>query len=307
MSRIAYVNGRYLRHRDAAVHIEDRGYQFGDGVYEVCQVFDGRLIDERRHMERLGRSLDEMQMTWPMTAAALGTVLREVVRRNHVDYGLVYLQVTRGVAPRNHAFPPPGVRHSVVVTARSHDRSADDRRAAEGVAVVTAPDNRWERVDIKTISLLPNVLAKQKARSQGAFEAWFVDREGFVTEGSSTNAWIVTRDGRLVTRSADFGILRGITRSVLIDLAAKEGLRLDERRFTVKEVQKAREAFISGASTVVTPVISIDGKAVGEGRPGPLAKRLRAVFHNYAEKATAWSRPASGPGGRAPVKTKKRT
>jgi D-alanine transaminase len=293
MSRIAFVNGRYLPHGQASVHIEDRGYQFADGVYEVCEVKAGRLIDERRHMARLDRSLSEIGIRRPMNAAALGVVLREVVRRNRVHDGIVYLQVTRGVAPRNHAFPAASVEPSVVVTARQIDRAAGEKRAGEGVAVITMPDNRWERVDTKTLLLLPNVLAKQKAKESGAFEAWFVDRDGFVTEGASTNAWIVTKQGKLVTRPAEEGILRGITRTVVIDLAKREGLRLEERRFSVEEALAAREAFLTAASTLVMAVVRIDGKPVASGRPGELSTKLRRLFHSQAETAAPWSRHQS--------------
>jgi D-alanine transaminase len=285
LSRYAYVNGRYLALRAAAVNVEDRGYQFADGVYEVCEVREGRLIDERRHMDRLVRSLGELRIPMPMSRAALTTVLRETVRRNRVRDGIVYLQVTRGVARRDHAFPSPGTLPSVVVTARSHDRAANERIAAEGIAVITVPENRWPRVDIKSVSLLPNVLAKQAAREAGAKEAWFVDAAGRVTEGSSTNAWIVTRDGKLVTRHADHAILRGITRSVLFNLVKDQGLSLEERPFSVEEAYAAREAFVTSASQIVMPVVRIDDRPVGNGAPGLLASALRRDFHKYAESA----------------------
>jgi D-alanine transaminase len=283
LSRIAYVNGRYLPHAGAFVHIEDRGYQFSDGVYEVCEVKDGALIDERLHLERLQRSLGELRMRMPMSAAALGVVLRETVRRNSVRNGIVYVQVTRGVARRDHAFPKPEPQPSVVVTARALDVVANERQAADGIAVITVPDNRWSRVDIKTIGLLPNVLAKQAARDQGAKEAWFVDENGLVTEGSSTNAWIVSREGTVVTRPADHGILRGITRTVLLDVIAAEGLQLDERAFSVEEAYRAREAFITSASQIVMPVVQIDGRPIGNGHPGSVAGGLRKAFHRHAE------------------------
>ena len=293
MSRIAYVNGRYLPHALAAVHVEDRGYQLADGVYEVCEVMGGRLIDERRHMARLDRSLAELRIRRPMTPASLGVVLREVLRRNRIIDGLVYVQVTRGVAPRDHAFPASAVAPAVVVTAKSLPLTPRDDRAARGVAVITVSDNRWARVDIKTISLLPNVLAKQQAREAGAFEAWFVDADGFVTEGASTNAWIVTADRRLITRPADTGILRGITRTVLVDVAAGEGLLLEERPFTVAEALAASEAFLTSATTAVTPIVKIDGNAVGTGKPGPFAAQLRQAFRRAVEVAPAWSVPRS--------------
>ncbi|WP_029005193.1 D-amino-acid transaminase [Azorhizobium doebereinerae] len=283
MSRVAYVNGQYVPHAEASVHVEDRGYQFADGVYEVCEVRDGHLVDERRHLDRLDRSLKELRITPPMARGPLGVVLRETVARNRVRDGLVYMQVTRGVARRDHAFPAEGTPASLVVTSRSVNFAANDRAAESGIKVITMPDNRWERVDIKTVGLLPNVLAKQAAKEAGAKEAWFVDAAGNVTEGSSTNAWIVTADGVLVTRSADHGILRGITRTVLFDLAAQEQLRIEERAFTRAEAMAAREAFISSATNLVMPVVSIDGAKIGDGKPGPMARRLRERYHAYAE------------------------
>ena len=283
MSRIAYVNGRYLPQRAAAVHVEDRGYQFSDGVYEVCEVRGGCMIDQRRHLARLKRSLQELRIEMPMSEAALAIVMRECIRRNRVRDGLIYLQITRGVAPRDHGFPPPGTRPSVVVTAHGIDVAGNERIAADGVAVITVPDNRWQRVDIKSISLLPNVLAKQAAREKGAKEAWFVDGGGHVTEGSSSNAWIVTRSGKVVTRPADNGILRGITRTVLIGVIRAQGLEFEERSFTVEEAYGAREAFLTSASQIVMPVVRIDDRPVGNGAPGSVATALRAEFHHHAE------------------------
>jgi D-alanine transaminase len=283
MSRVAYVNGRYLPHAHAEVHIEDRGYQFSDGVYEVCEVRGGRLVDERKHLARLERSLTEIRMPVPMSPAALRVVLRETLQRNRVRDGLLYLQVTRGVARRDHGFPPPGTKPSVVVTARSINRANLEAQAENGVAIITVPDNRWERVDIKTIALLPNVLARQSARDKGAREAWFVDRDGFVTEGSSSNAWIVTNAGAIVTRPAAGGILKGITREVALEVATQQGLKIEQRKFTVEEALAAREAFLTSATQVVMPVVRIDGSSVGDGRPGAVARALRARFHDTAE------------------------
>ncbi len=283
MSRIAYVNGRYLPFAQATVHVEDRGYQFSDGVYEVCEVRAGRLVDEPLHMRRLQRSLAELKIGMPMSLAALRVVLRETVRRNRVRDGLVYLQVSRGVARRDHAFPPAGTAPSVVVTARSADPSVAERAAAAGVAVITVPESRWERVDIKAIALLPNVLAKQAAKEQGAKEAWFVGKDGYVTEGSSSNAWIVSRDGKVITRPADHGILRGVTRTVLLNVLKAQGLELDERPFTVEEAYAAREAFITSASQSIMPVVRIDGSPVGNGAPGLVATALRQDFHRFSE------------------------
>jgi len=283
MSRIAYVNGRYQRHAEAMVHVEDRGYQFSDGVYEVCEIWNGRVVDERRHLDRLERSLRELQIRMPMGRVALGQVMREVVRRNHVSDGLVYLQVTRGVARRDHVFPSPDTKPALVVTARSVPAGAGDASAQAGVGVITVPDNRWERVDIKTVGLLPNVLAKQKAKEAGAKEAWFVDAEGFVTEGGSTNAWIVTKDNTLVTRPAEQGILKGITRQVVLDMIERHGFAFDERPFTVEEAKQAKEAFITAASTLVMPVVRIDDAPVGNGHPGELSQELRQRFHEVSE------------------------
>ena len=283
MSRIAYVNGRYLPLAQASVNVEDRGYQFADGVYEVCEVRGGRLIDERRHMKRLAFSLSELRIVMPMSAAALSVVLHEVVQRNRVHWGIVYLQITRGVSRRDHAFPPAGTAPAIVVAARNLDLAGAEKMAADGVAVISVPENRWPRVDIKSVSLLPNVLAKQAAREQGAREAWFVDRDGRVTEGSSSNAWIVTREGKVVTRPADQAILRGITRTVLLEAIAAQGLKLEERAFTLDEAYAAREAFITSASQIVLPVVKIDGRPIGNGAPGLIASALRREFHRYAE------------------------
>ena len=287
MSRVAYVNGRFVRHAEACVHIEDRGFQFADGVYEVWAVFDGRLADPEGHFVRLQRSLDELRIRPPMSRAALQLVLQETIRRNRVMAGIVYLQITRGAAPRDHAFPTPATRPSIVITARPVDWTAVEARAAKGVAVITTPETRWARCDIKSVSLLPNVLAKQAAREEGAAEAWFVDDLGLVTEGSSSNAWIVDRDGVLRTRDLNANILRGITRSSLIDIVAAEGIALSERPFSPEEAETAREAFITAASTLVMPVVRIDGKEIGDGRPGPLAMRLRALYLSHARTQAA--------------------
>jgi len=287
--RIAYVNGRYRPHADAAVHIEDRGYQLADGVYEVCEIAGGRLVDERLHLARLDRSLRELRIPWPMPASALGVVMREVVRRNRVAEGLVYVQVTRGVAPREHAFPLRPPAPALVVTAKSIPFTQREALARKGVSVVTVPETRWARVDIKTVGLLPNVLAKQYAHEQGAHEAWFVDSDGFVTEGASTNAWIVTQDGALVTRPADDGILRGVTRTVLIAVASRTGVRLEERPFSVAEALAAKEAFLTSATTAATPIVKVDGHGIGTGAPGPVALGLRAAVRAAAEIAPEWS------------------
>jgi D-alanine transaminase len=283
MSRTAYVNGRYVPMREATVHVEDRGYQFADGVYEVCEVRGGRLVDERRHLDRLERSLGELRIRMPLSRAALGVILLEVVARNRVGYGMVYLQITRGVAKRDHAFPAGAIAPSLVVTARQLDKARNEALATRGIAVISVPENRWGRVDIKTVGLLPNVLARQAAIDQGARDAWFVDKAGFVTEASSANAWIVTDTGKLVTRHADHAILRGITRGVVLDAVKEQNIAVEQRAFTLEEAYGAREAFITSASQIVLPVISINGHPIGNGKPGPVGTALREVFHRYAE------------------------
>ncbi|MCZ8086389.1 MAG: D-amino-acid transaminase [Brevundimonas sp.] len=284
MSRVAYVNGSYGPLSDAAVSVEDRGFQFADGVYEVWSVFDGRMADYDGHMNRLARSLTELRIDIPMTREALTVVLRETIRRNRVRDGIVYLQVTRGAARRDHPFPGPGTPPSVVVTSRSVDQSRAEAMARRGVAVITQPDIRWGRCDIKTVGLLPNVLAKQAAREQGAYEAWLVDEMGLVTEGSSTNAWIIDRDGKLRTRDTQANILRGVTRTAILELLQHEGLELDERPFSVEDARQAREAFFTAAGAFVMPAVSIDGVKIGDGKPGAVTSRLRRL---YIERARA--------------------
>lgn len=286
MSRIVYVNGQYKPYAQAAVHVEDRGFQFADAVYEVIEVLGGRLVDERRHMDRLERSLAELTMPVPMSRAALKHVIGETIRRNSVRDGVVYLQVSRGAnGPRDFALPPEGTPATLVVIARSQLKSKIDAQAETGIAVITAPDIRWGRSDIKTVMLLPACLGKAAAKVHGAREAWFVDAQGFVTEGASSNAWIVTQDGLLVTRQTDTKILAGVTRKTVIDVARSQGAGFEERAFTVTEAHGAREAFITSATNTVMPVVKIDGKIVGNGRPGPVTLRLRSQFHHIAESS----------------------
>ena len=288
MSRTIYVNGRHVPYAEASVHVEDRGYQFGDAIYEVCEVRAGRLVDETRHLDRLDRSLRELAMARPLSRASWQRVLRETIRRNRLTDGSVYIQVSRGARPRDFLLAPEGsVTPTVVVIARSHDLAALEARAANGIAIKTVPDNRWERCDIKTVMLLPSSLAKEAAKASGAKEAWFVDTTGHVTEGASSNAWIVDADGKLITRPASSDILRGVTRTTLIDLIAREGLVLEERAFTVAEAKAAREAFITSAGNIVMPVVRVDDAPIGNGAPGLLTLRLRAAFHEIAEHAAA--------------------
>lgn len=282
MSRWAYVNGRYVPHATARTHVEDRGMQFSDGVYEVIAVVGGALVDATLHFERLDRSLSALEIAAPMRRAPLEAVLREVARRNRVSEGIVYLQVNRGVAPRNHAFPRD-TRPSMVVTAR-RGQPASSPALVEGVRVITIPDIRWRRRDIKSVSLLANVLAKQAAAQVGAFEAWQVDEDGMVTEGSQSNAWMVETDGAVVTRPSSHDILTGITRTRLIDLARQDGITVIERAFTPQEAARAREAFLTSTSSFVVPVVQIDDAVVANGRPGAVTERLRALYLDFVAR-----------------------
>lgn len=275
MSRVSYVNGRYMPHRCASVHIEDRGYQFADGVYEVIAVWGGRLIDEQAHLARLARSLAELRIRPPMSEAALRHVIREVVRRNRLGRGAVYLQVTRGVARRDHTFPPADVPPSLVVTAH---RPRPSVNTAEGGRIISIPDLRWKRCDIKSIALLANVLGKQRAKEAGAFEAWMIDEAGNVTEGTASNAWIVTAANELVTPRLGDRVLSGVTRSAVAGLAKDMGLKIVERSFSLEEAKAAREAFVTGTTSLVTPVVRIDDAVIADGRPGQVALRLRAAY-----------------------------
>jgi Branched-chain amino acid aminotransferase/4-amino-4-deoxychorismate lyase len=284
MSRIAYVNGRYLPHPDAAIHIEDRGFQFADGVYEVCEVRDGLIIDLTRHLDRLDRSLRELRMASPMGREALRVVIREVLRRNRVRNGLFYLQVTRGVARRDHYFPAETTPPTITITAKSVDPAPMRRKYETGIKVITLPENRWDRVDIKTVGLLPNVLAKQQAKEGGAQDAIFVDPGGNVKEAASSNVWIVDQKGVLVTRPAEYGILKGITRTTLLDVAGHIGLPVEEREFSVEEMLGAREVFLTSATGSCVPVVEVDGKPIANGHPGSVAASLRGAFLHVAEK-----------------------
>ena len=284
MSRIAYVNGAYIQHTDAAVHVEDRGFQFADGVYEVCEVRDGQIIDLTRHLDRLDRSLSELRMASPMDRKAMSIVIREVLRRNRVRNGIFYLQVTRGAARRDHFFPAAGTTPTLVVTAKSVDPSIARKKYETGIKVITVAENRWDRVDIKTVGLLPNVLAKQQARDAGAQDAIYVDRNDVVMEGASSNVWIVTPDGTLVTRPAEHGILRGITRTTLLDVAAALQLAVEEREFKTGELLNAREVFFTSATGTCVPIVEVDGRTITNGHPGSTAQSIRDAFLRIAEK-----------------------
>ncbi|MBR0653804.1 D-amino-acid transaminase [Plastoroseomonas arctica] len=283
MSRIAYVNGRYLPQSEAAVNIEDRGYQFGDGIYEVVHLHAGRYVDEERHLGRLERSLGEIKLPMPMSRAALSMVLREVARRNRVTEGLLYMQVTRGVAPRDHAFPKTPVPPALVVTIKRippYPVDVDKWQAA----CITLPDLRWARRDIKSVNLLPNCLARQTAREQGAIEAILYDEAtGLVTEGAATTFWIVDAEGAIRTRHLDHAILPGCTRGALMAELADLGVAFEEREFSLDDVRNAREAFITSATSFVKPITRIDGAPVGDGKVGPVVRRLFEIFARHVQ------------------------
>lgn len=283
MPRIAYVNGAYMPYRHASVHIEDRGYQFADGVYEVVNTYRSRLIDEAAHLDRLGRSLDELSIAPPMARRAMRVVMREVVRRNRVTTGLLYIQVTRGVAPREHKFPR-SIKPAVVMTARPIPEFPQ-AMLDDGVKILTMPDIRWDRCDIKTIALLPNILAKQTAAEAQAYEAWMVEAGEYITEGSSSNAWIVTAENVLVTPPLGHRVLAGITRQKIMNLAAELGFTVEERPFSVGEAQQAKEAFMSNSSHFVTPVTQIDDTVIANGKPGTLTTALHERYILFMEES----------------------
>jgi D-alanine transaminase len=283
MSRTVYVNGEYLPQAEAKISVFDRGFLMADAVYEVTAVLDGKLCDYPGHAARLHRSLSELEMTLPVTDEELLGIHREMIRRNRLDEGGVYLQVTRGQADRDFAWPKDARPGMVLFTqARGIVRS---ETAERGIRVVSLPDLRWARRDIKTVQLLFPSWAKMQAKAKGADDAWMVE-DGHVTEGTSNNAYIVTRDGSIVTRQLSNEILHGITRASVLRLAEEAQMRVEERPFTLEEAQSAAEAFITSASTFVCPVVEIDGKAVGEGRPGVVARRLREIYVEHA-RATA--------------------
>ena len=284
IGRIAYVNGRYVPHSEAGVHVEDRGLQFADAIYEVWSIAGGGIFDEEEHLDRLEHSLHELDMAMPIARKSLKFVLREIARRNRVENGLIYLQITRGTLRRDHPIPSQPLKPTLILTSRSLDMRAIDLRRSAGVRVVTSPDQRWARCDIKSTGLIANVLAKTAARAAGAYEAWLVDRDGFVTEGSSTTAWIVDGEGRLVTRDLSNAILPGVTRRVALEAAADAQIPIIERRFTPEEAAGAREAFLSSASAGIMPIVAIDENPVGDGKPGPVTRRLQELYFAAAAK-----------------------
>jgi D-alanine transaminase len=291
MSRTAYVNGQYLPASRAAVSIEDRGFQFADGVYEVCAVFAGQLLDLEGHLVRLARSCRELKIPLAMSDRALVSVMREVIRRNQVQQGIIYVQVTRGVARRDHPFPAADTPPSLVMTARSMDMASKARQVRTGVAVSVQPDIRWARCDIKSVSLLPNVLAKQAAKEAGAFEALYVDGE-IVTEGGSTNMWMVDQNGRVLTHPNDRSILPGIMRDTLMRVARSAQIQVAEEKFTLADMHQASEAFLTSTTSPCIPIIKIDDRLVDGGKPGPVTTRLAQLMWAEIARQTGYVLPA---------------
>lgn len=276
--RVAYVNGRYLPFAVAGVHVEDRALQLGDGIYEVANVLNSQPTDEEAHLDRMERSLRELGMAMPMARGALKLVMREMIAKNRIANGFLYIQVTRGAVKRDHVPPADGPRPTLIMTMRAQDMAGLAQRMEKGIAVSTQPDIRWGRCDIKTVQLLPNLLAKQAARQAGAFEAWLVDDDGYVTEGASTNAWIVDKDGTVITRDLSNAILPGVTRRIMLKAMTNAQIKLVERKFTVAEAKAASEAFLSSATGAAVPVVRIDGQTIGNGVPGPLTRRIRDLY-----------------------------
>jgi len=279
MSRIVYVNGEYLPEEDAKISVFDRGFLFADAVYEVSAVIGGKLVDNDAHMARLARSMGELKMTPPASGAEIAAIMEELVKRNDIDEGLVYLQVTRGAADRDFAFPKDATPSLVMFTQKKN--LTGNPTAKTGISVITVPDIRWKRRDIKTVGLLPASMAKQAALDAGAGDAWFVE-DGFVNEGSSNNAFIVTEDGKIITRHLGNEILHGITRKAVMELAKRENLEIEERPFTAEEAAEAREAFSTSASAFVMPVVKIDGHILGNGVPGPVTEKMRKLYIEMA-------------------------
>jgi D-alanine transaminase len=279
MSRIVYVNGSFVPYEEARIPIMDRGFLFADGIYEVSAVLDGKLIDNEAHLARLDRSLAEIRIKNPHTTEQWITLEKELVARNGVREGLVYMQVTRGVSERDFAFPKDIEPTVVMFTQEKNMRGAP--AAQTGAAVITVEDLRWKRRDIKSVALLAQVLAKQAAAEAGVAEAWMVE-DGKVTEGGSSTSFIITKDGTIVTRQLSHALLPGITRKTVIRLAEEAQLRVEERAFSVEEALDAQEAFLTSATSLVLPVVKIDGKPVGSGKVGPMVKRLRELYLDMA-------------------------
>lgn len=280
MERIVYVNGEYLPEKSAKVSVFDRGFLFADGVYEVTAILGGRLIDNQHHMHRLRRSLQELGMVSPVNDITIESIQKELIQRNRVEEGIVYIQITRGPADRDFAYPKDNQPSLILFT--QNKKMINSPAAETGIRVITTEDIRWARRDIKTVALLAASMAKMMAIDRGFDDAWMVDREGNITEGSSCNAYIVTNDNTIITRNLSKDILHGITRKAVLQLADTHGLQVDERPFSVAEARQATEAFITSASSFVLPVIQIDSNVLGNGSPGPITTKLRSLYISMA-------------------------
>ena len=286
MAKISYVNGRFVNHLQAATHIEDRGYQFADGIYEVIAFYNRKFLDEDLHLTRLFRSLKELNIAYPMPEKALKIIMQELLVQNNRDNGTIYMQISRGIAKRDHAFPKntyPSIVMSITGT-----KSPKPQEIKSGVKVITQPDLRWARRDIKSIGLLANILAKQAATEAKAREAWLIDNDGNVTEGAVSNAFIVSKKGEIITHPVNNNILSGITRLVVLDLARKNGLKVIERPFTIKEAKSANEAFLTSTTSNVLPIISIDGEKIGNGKPPEITLKLLEIYYSHIKQQTGF-------------------
>jgi|TARA_R100000501_G_scaffold15113_1_gene27363 D-alanine transaminase len=292
LPRLAYTNGRITPARRATVSIDDRAYLFGDGVYEVSAFFDGTAFDWPMTLERLKHSRDELRIAAPMSDAALTIAVRRLIAKSRVRTGLVYLQVTRGAAPREHAFPKDAVP-GLTMTVRPYDFAAQPAKQRVGVSAITVADERWARCQVKSVALLANVLAKQEAKERGAFEAVMVGRDGAVTEGSSTTTWMVTADGTVVTRPLSNDILPGVRRRRLLQLLEDDGIQVEERAYTVEEAASARELFLSATSTTLMPIVTLNDAPVGTGKPGPVSLRACDLLWREIERQTGWRPPST--------------
>ncbi|NQZ13969.1 MAG: D-amino-acid transaminase [Alphaproteobacteria bacterium] len=282
MPRVAYVNGQYLPYSHASVHVEDRGFQFADGVYEVIGCIHGHLADETGHLDRLERSLSELKMDMPVDREALRFLMRECLRRNNLKNAGIYIQITRGAAKRDFKFPAPETPQSLVIITFPFDFDGNVG-VVNGGRVKTLADIRWKRRDIKTVALLPQALVKQEAVEAGVDDAWMVDSDGYITEGSASNAWIITKNKKLVTRPVSYDILRGVTRTAIEKIASENNLVIEERAFKPGEAYEAVEAFTSSATALITPVIEIDGHAIGNGKPGDITQKIYGEYRAYVD------------------------
>ncbi|MBZ6377488.1 hypothetical protein B5C34_04675 [Pacificimonas flava] len=297
MPRLAYVNGRIVPLAQASVSIEDRAYLFADGIYEVASIFGGALFDWPLHLERMARSLNELQIRAPMSDAALRIAAERLIRKSGVSTGMLYLQITRGAARRDHAFPDARTPPGLSMIARPFDFSRRVPEQQVGMTAITAADQRWSRRDIKSVALLPNVIAKQAGKEAGAYETIMIDPDGTVTEGSSTTVWVVDRDGTIVTRPLSHAVLPGLKRRRLIGLLEDAGETVAERSYDVAALKDAAEVFVTSTSSPVMPIVSIGGEAVGDGTPGPASLTACRLMWEEIERQTGWTPRAGSPGG----------